>query len=65
MHSNPYNQKELRYLTLNRAGYPMMKAAFATEQRMQQKAKHEAINLYVGEKHMPKTKPEDIEFGDD
>eukprot|EP00975_Prorocentrum_lima_P012280 2604672-Prorocentrum_lima.AAC.1 len=32
---------------------------------MRPKAKHEAIQWDVGGKHKPKTKPKDIEFGDD
>eukprot|EP00975_Prorocentrum_lima_P064452 12897658-Prorocentrum_lima.AAC.1 len=32
---------------------------------MRQEAEHEAVKLELGEKHKPKTKPEDIKFGDD
>eukprot|EP00975_Prorocentrum_lima_P070696 12933609-Prorocentrum_lima.AAC.1 len=32
---------------------------------MRQKAKQEAVKLEIGEKYKPKTKPENIEFGND
>eukprot|EP00975_Prorocentrum_lima_P042703 8968477-Prorocentrum_lima.AAC.1 len=40
-------------------------SAFPTEQRMRQTATQEAVTLKTGEKYKPKTKPKNIEFGND
>eukprot|EP00975_Prorocentrum_lima_P037777 7946926-Prorocentrum_lima.AAC.1 len=42
-----------------------LQSAFPTEQRMRQKATQEAVKLNTGEKYKPKTKPKNIEFGND